>query len=261
MFSEVKQFIANSTHDLSVNLSRIFIWTVWLIYVGYLLLSDIPPGESLLHVTPKTLAEIFNLSMNFWLVLPIIFPSEAPINNPVLEGLFNIVVTWGLLFWGFIIDGRNQRFSMMTFLIGTALLTNVFFLPWLGLRQVNPQVATNSLTFVEKVGESRVLPSILAGFFVVSLSWAVLARPEYGDITTRWQDLLELLFSDRLAYSFVVDMLVFWLFQSWLVKDDMARRQWDNDKILWLVRLIPFWGLIIYLWLRPSLKLETQNNS
>ncbi|MBD2597278.1 hypothetical protein H6G74_23560 [Nostoc spongiaeforme FACHB-130] len=261
MFSELKQFIANSTHNLSLNLSRIFIWTVWLFYVGYLLLSDIPPGDSLLYVTPKTLEEILNLSMNFWLVLPIIFPSEAPVSNPALEGLFNIVVTWGLLFWGFIIDGRNQRFSMISFLIGTALLTNVFFLPWLGLRQANPQVPTNSLTFVEKVGESRVLPSVLAGVFVVSLSWSVLARPEYGDITTRWQDLLELLFSDRLAYSFVVDMLVFWLFQSWLVKDDMARRQWDNDKILWLVRLIPFWGLIIYLWLRPSLKLEAQNNS
>ncbi|ALF54576.1 hypothetical protein ACX27_19760 [Nostoc piscinale CENA21] len=261
MFSELKQFLATSPHDLSVILSKIFIWSVWLVYVGYLLLSDIPPGESLLHITTKTLEEIFNLSMNFWLVLPIIFPTEAPVSNPTLEGLFNIVMSWGLLFWGFIIDGRNQRFPIITFLLGTALLTNVFFLPWLGLRQANPQAPKNALTFVEKVGESRVLPLVLAGVFVVSLSWAVLGRPEYGDITTRWQGLLELLFSDRLAYSFVVDMLVFWLFQSWLVKDDMARRQWNNEKILWLVRLIPFWGLIIYLWLRPSLKLEEQENS
>ncbi|MBU7583347.1 MAG: hypothetical protein KAF91_10645 [Nostoc sp. TH1S01] len=255
MFSELKQFIAQSTNDLPLTLSKILIWSVWLVYVGYLLLSDLPPGESLLHITSKTLEEIFNLSLNFWFVLPIIFPSEAPINNPTLEGLFNIVVTWAILFWGFVIDGRNQRFSIITFLIGTAFLTNVFFLPWLGLRQPNCQVPTNSLTFIEKIGESRILPSVLAVIFVISLGWATLVRPEYGDITTRWQALVELLFSDRLAYSFLTDMLVFWLFQSWLVKDDMARRQWHNQKILWLVRLVPFWGLIIYLWLRPSLEL------
>jgi len=257
MFSELKQFIIKSSifhhNDLSVSLSKILIWSVWLIYIGYLLLSDFPPGLSLLHITSKTLQEILSLSLNFWLVLPIIFPSEAPVNNPALEGLFNIVVTWGILFWGFVIDGRNQRFSIITFLIGTAFLTNLFFLPWLGLRKPNSQVPTSSLTFIEKIGESRILPSILAVVFAVSLGWAAFARPEYGDFTIRWQALLQLLFSDRLAYSFLVDMFVFWLFQSWLVKDDMARRQWHNKKVLWIVRLVPFWGLIIYLWLRPSL--------
>ncbi|WP_198161157.1 hypothetical protein [Anabaena sp. CA = ATCC 33047] len=257
MFSELKQYINTnfniSTNDKLLTLSRIFVWSVWLIYIGYLLLSDLPPGLSLLHITSQTLEEILNLSWNFWLILPIISPSEAPVNHPALEGLFNIVVTWGLLFWGFVIDGRNQRFSIVTFLIGTAFLTNLFFLPWLGLRQPNSEKPTNSLTFIEKIGESRTLPTILAVVFVVSLVWAGFARPEYGDLTTRWQALLELLFSDRLAYSFLIDMLVFWFFQSWLVKDDMKRRQWHNEKVLWLVRFVPFWGLIIYFWKRPSL--------
>ncbi|BAY40642.1 hypothetical protein NIES2111_50290 [Nostoc sp. NIES-2111] len=240
-------------NDISLTLSRILIWTVWLIYIGYLLLSDLPPGLSLLHITSQTLQEIIDLSWNFWFVLPLISPSEAPINNPALEGLFNIVVTWGLLFWGFVIDGRNQRFSIIPFLIGTAFLTNLFFLPWLGLRQPNPQVSTKDLTVVEKVGESRIFPSILALVFVVCFIWAGFARPEYGDLNTRWEALLKLLFTDRLAYSFLIDMLVFWVFQSWLVKDDMARRQWHNDQVLWIVRFVPFWGLIIYFWQRPSL--------
>lgn len=240
-------------NDTSVNLSRILIWIVWLVYIGYLLLSDLPPGLSLLNITSQTLQEIIDLSLNFWFVLPIISPSVAPINNPALEGLFNIVVTWGILFWGFVIDGRNQRFPIITFLIGTAFLTNLFFLPWLGLRKPNPQVPTNSLTVAEKVGESRIFPSVLALVFVISLFWAGFARPDYGDLNTRWQALLNILFTDRLAYSFLIDMLVFWLFQSWLVKDDMARRQWHNEQILWIVRFIPFWGLIIYFWQRPSL--------
>ncbi|WP_228058789.1 hypothetical protein [Nostoc sp. LEGE 06077] len=234
---------------------------MWFVYVAYLLLSDLPPGSSLLHITSQTFAEIFSLSLNFWLLLPIIFPSAAPVNNPALEGVFNIVVTWGILFWGFVIDGRNQRFSIITFLIGTAFLTNLFFLPWLGLRQSNQQVPTNSLTFIEKIGESRILPSVLAVVFVISLGWGVFARPEYGDFAVRWKALLDLFFSDRLAYSFLTDLIVFWLFQSWLVKDDMARRQWHNEKVLWVVRLVPFWGLIIYFWLRPSLKVGEQEKS
>jgi hypothetical protein len=263
MFNELKELVIKPYNfpkkDISVTLSRILVWSIWLVYIGYLLLSDFPPGLSLLLITSKTLQEIISLSCNFWLVLPIILPHQAPVNNPALEGLFNIVVTWGILFWGFVIDGRNQRFSIITFLIGTAFLTNLFFLPWLGLRQPNPQVPTTPLSFSEKIGESRIFPSVLAVVFVVSLVWGVFARPEYGDLITRWEALLNLLFTDRLAYSFLIDMLVFWLFQSWLVKDDMARRQWHNEKVLWLVRLLPFWGLIIYFWQRPSLAISHPN--
>ncbi|MBH8563738.1 hypothetical protein I8748_16325 [Nostoc sp. CENA67] len=260
MFSEFKKLIIKtfSFHqkDTSVTLSKIFLWSTWLVYVGYLLLSDLPPGLSLLHITSETLQEIWNLSLNFWLVLPIVSPNVAPVINPALEGLFNIVVTWAILFWGFVIDGRNQRFPIVPFLIGTALLTNVFFLPWLALRQPNPQPPTDSLTFLEKIAESRILPAFLGMIFVVSLVWGAFARPEYGDLTTRFSALLELLSTDRLAYSFLIDLLVFWLFQSWLVKDDMARRNWCNPTVLRVVRLVPFLGLVVYLWRRPSLAVQ-----
>lgn len=239
--------------DTSLIVSKIFLWSVWLVYVGYLLLSDLPPGLSVLHITSETIQEILNLSLNFWLVLPILSFNDAPVINPALEGLFNIVVTWAILFWGFVIDGRNQRFPIVPFLIGTALLTNVFFLPWLALRQPNPQPPVKPLTFLEKVAESRILPAFLGMVFIVSLVWGVFARPEYGDLITRSSSLIKLLSTDRVAYSFLIDLFVFWLFQSWLVKDDMARRQWHNPVILWIVRCVPFWGLIVYLWRRPSL--------
>ncbi|QSJ16112.1 hypothetical protein JYQ62_30815 [Nostoc sp. UHCC 0702] len=204
MFSELKKLIIQtfsfSTKNLSITGSKILLWSVWLVYVGYLLLSDLPPGLSLLHITSETLQEIWSLSLNFWLVLPIVSPNDAPVINPALEGLFNIVVTWAILFWGFVIDGRNQRFPMVPFLIGTALLTNVFFLPWLALRQPNPQPPVDSLTFLEKIAESRILPVFLGMVFVVSLVWGAFARPEYGDLTTRSSALLKLLSSDRLVH-------------------------------------------------------------
>lgn len=238
-----------------------FVWASWLVYVGYLLLSDLPPGASLLHTQPETLQEAIDLSLNFWFVLPILFPNAAPVLHPALEGLFNIVVAWGLLFWGFLIDGRNQRVPIIPFLIGTAFLTNVFYLPWLALRQPNSQPPQSPLTQLEKLAESRILPLILTAVVVASIAWAALARPEFGDWQARWQDLRTLISNDRLAYSFWIDLIVFWLFQSWLVKDDMSRRQWQNPVILWIARLIPFLGLVLYFCSRPALKIKADQQS
>ena len=83
--------------------------------------------------------------------------------------------------------------------------------------------------------------------------WALWGRPEFGDWATRWQGLVDLWGSDRLTYSFGVDLLVFWLFQGWLVADDMARRQWQSTWALWVAHLLPCFGLILYLGLRPPL--------
>lgn len=234
-------------------LTKIFLWCAWLIYVSYLLLSDLPPGESLFHTKPETLREAIDLSLNFWFFMPLLSPEVAPVLNPALEGLFNLVVAWGLLFWGFAIDGRERKFPMIPFLIGTAFLTNVFYLPWLALRKSNSQPPQDSLTALEKLGESRILPLVLTGIFVASIAWAMWARPEFGDLTVRWRSLVEVVSTDRLAYSFFVDMFVFGFFQSWLVKDDMARRNWNDKIILWVVRFVPFIGLVVYLLRRPSL--------
>ena len=232
---------------------RIAIALVWIIYTVYLLLSNFPPGESLLHITPATLQEVIDLSWNFWFIAPIFIPKTAPILHPILESIFNIVVAWGLLFWGFFIERRGQKLPMSAFLIGTAFLTNVFYLPWLAVRNPATQIDDSPLTLGEKITESRLLPSFLTIVFFVSIAWAIFARPEFGDLSLRWESFQLILSEDRLAYSFVVDLIFFSLFQSWLVQDDMERRQWNNAVILWITRLLPFFGLVVYFWFRPSI--------
>jgi hypothetical protein len=234
------------------------LWTVWLIYICFLFLSDVPPGESLLDLQPQTLQEAIALSLNFWLVLPALFPKVAPVLNPALEGLFNITVTWGLLFWGFLVDGRSQRFPALPFLIGTALLTNVFYLPWLALRDSEAPISApqTPLSPLERLTESRLFPITLTGVVLASVVWALVARPEFGGWGDRWQSLGALVWSDRLVYSFVLDLGVFWIFQSWMVADDMQRRDWKDPSALWIARLIPFLGLVIYFLRRPSLPVK-----
>ena len=50
-----------------------------------------------------------------------------------------------------------------------------------------------------------------------------------------------------------VDSLVFWMFQGWLVPDDMKRRKFDNSAALSVARAVPFFGLVYYLLVRPPL--------
>ena len=245
---------AGSTTHRAQLWSRGWVWGAWVVYVGYLLLSDLPPGPSLLHNSPDTLQEAWELSLNFWLVLPILFPTQAPTLHPALEGLFNLVVTWGLLFWGFAIDGRQQRVPILPFLIGTAFLTNVFYLPWLGLRQSRRDRPALPLNRLETITESRAYPIALLIVMLAAIAWALWGRTGFGGIGDRWSDLVQIVQSDRLAYSFWIDLLVFWLFQGWLVPDDMARRQWHDPIALWCARLIPGLGLVIYFLRRPPIR-------
>ncbi len=235
-------------------MKKIFLWSIWVIYVGYLLLSDIPPGPSLLHIDGATIEEVWDLSLNFWFLTPLLTPEVAPVLHPTLEAIFNIVVAWALLFWGFLMDGRGQRWPMSLFLVGAAFLTNVFYLPWLALRDSQTEVSVEKLSRLERVAEGRSLPLFLTGVVLASLGWGMFARPEFGDLAARWQGLVEIVGSDRLAHSFAIDMLMFWLFQSWLVGDDMKRRDWEDGVSLWVARLVPFFGLAFYFCRRPGLK-------
>jgi hypothetical protein len=68
--------------------------------------------------------------------------------------------------------------------------------------------------------------------------------------------LLELLSADRLATSFVVDLVLFAFFQGWLVDDDLRRRgvaKEDAAGLRALAKFVPFYGLCAYLALRPKL--------
>jgi hypothetical protein len=206
--------------------------------------------------------EAINLSINFWFITPFLFPSLAPVVHPALEGLFNIVIAWGALFVGFLHDGKGQRLPMFPFMVGTAFLTNVFYLPYLGLRSSSPAGAATAAESEPakalEIAESKWWPLAMTGVFLASLAWGAFARgAEYGDVSTRVAALVEMAtHSDRLAHSFAVDGSVFWLFQGWLVPDDMRRRSFSDQTAELVARAVPFFGLVYYLLVRPPLPAE-----
>ena len=67
---------------------------------------------------------------------------------------------------------------------------------------------------------------------------------------------------DRVGSSFIVDLVIFGIFQGWLVDDDLKRRgALIGDEVVdgnvsllrGLAKYVPFFGLAIYLTFRPGL--------
>lgn len=107
------------------------------------------------------------------------------------------------------------------------------------------------------VGEWRPLGLLLGGIGTGSITWAMVARPEFGELNERYNSFTELLSIDRVGSSFLVDLAIFALFQGWFVDDDLNRRGVNNDEMMILrntAKFIPFFGLAAYLTLRPSLQ-------
>ena len=232
-----------------------------LVYCWQLFLAEgqLLPGPSALALDGATWVEVRDLSLNFWFVGPSVFGGAFPVVHPGLEAIFNLVLAWSALFAGFAADGRRGRpQEMLPTLLGMQFLTNAFFLPYLATRPSEEDgvvVALDELSPVERATESRALPLLLGGVGAVAVWWFCNARPEFGGLDERLASLQQLLAGDRLGASFLVDLGLYALFQSWLIPDDLKRRgvDIDSDRARPLRRLgyVPFVGLIAYLLLRP----------
>ncbi|GAB5363845.1 hypothetical protein AAMO2058_000918300 [Amorphochlora amoebiformis] len=247
--------------------TRVGLGILWIAYMWFVLLTPDAPGKSALEFDPAALKEATALSLNFWFVLPTLLPQVAPVIHPMLEGLFEALVTWSVLFFGFISENRTQKINMIGFLVGSSFLTNIFYIPYLALREEGGRVAivdesdeastTNSLqNSIQSLVENKVFGPIVGGMATFAIAWALFARPEFGDIGERSAELKRILSSDRLAYSFAVDMGIFALLQTWMVPDEMKRRGFDDSRAL-LISRIPLFGLAYYMAIRPPLSSDS----
>eukprot|EP00968_Pinguiococcus_pyrenoidosus_P016279 scaffold1550_cov245-Pinguiococcus_pyrenoidosus.AAC.4 len=130
---------------------------------------------------------------------------------------------------------RNGRSVGGPVLLGMQFLTNAFYLPYLVLRKPEtetslllsapksiaeaperpekPVFAKSSVSNLSKLGETKLFPIVLGGVLSVCIYWAIAGRPEYGDLPMRLDSFIELAKSDRLTFAFVVDMVLFGVFQ------------------------------------------------
>lgn len=226
----------------------VLLWMATVAYVVGLLLSPPGwlPGEPVWAIRSETIREILNESLNFFFILPVlnllgVSYLQAPVVDPVAQSFFNLAEAWIFMFLPLmLLDRRGQRLPKMM-LWGLAMfLTNIFLMPYMALRLRLP---------ADELPKNQT-KGLLARFFGglgltvgnLAVVWFCFNRPDLGGVLSRFGELGEQITHNRVSLAFMVDMILFWVFQSWLMGAVIPRE--EKRRIL---RFIPFWGLAIWL--------------
>lgn len=84
---------------------------------------------------------------------------------------------------------------------------------------------------------------------LISALWALYGRMDgnFGGISDRWEFLIGYLGSERLAYAFIWDILLYSVFQPWLIGDNLQNVERSKIGIVNYLRFVPVVGLVAYL--------------
>lgn len=168
--------------------------------------------------------------------------------NPLIVALFNIMGVWPLIYSAVLfIDGRGQKLPAGLFAIAAFGVGAFAILPYLALREPNPQFSGQKNLLI-KFWDSRitgVLLTLVAGGLV-----------SYGLLQGDWQNFVQQWQTSRFIHVMSLNFVMLSLIFASLLGDDMERRGWKKRRLFWLFALVPLFGPLIYLCLRPPLKQE-----
>ncbi|KAL5214898.1 hypothetical protein ABZP36_004050 [Zizania latifolia] len=211
------------------------LWGAEAAYILWLFLLPYAPGDPVWAISQATISDLIGLSLNFFFILPLINSAgihllESPVLHPMAEGLFNFVIAWTLLFAPLLFkDFRRDRYKgSLDLLWGFQMfLTNTFLIPYMAIRLNDPD-KDQSPPQTSKLGSVMVRGASIVGLSgglvcIVSIAWALFGRADagFGGIAERWQFAQNYIFSERFAYAFLWDMLLYSIFQPWLIGDNI----------------------------------------
>ncbi|WP_414578795.1 DUF2834 domain-containing protein [Anabaena sp. CCY 9402-a] len=184
---------------------------------------------------PDTFELIKNLSTGQW----------QGINSLVIV-LFNLMGIWPMIYSALLFtDGRGQKIPAWPFATASFAVGAFAVLPYLALREPNPQF-TGKKNALIKLLDSRVTGVFLA------LAAAILVT--YGLRSGDWSNFIQQWQTSRFIHVMSLDCCLLSLLFPALLRDDMARRGWQNQQLFWLFAVIPLFGALIYLCVRPPLQ-------
>lgn len=224
----------STQNDISEKMVRkIGFALLWLGFVGYAFLLA-PPDR------PDTVDLIIRLSTG-----------EVEGINPAIAALFYLMGIWPVAYGCVLFsDGRGQNIPAYPFAIASYAVGAFAILPYLALRQPNPTFTPPKDWFL-KLQDSRILG---IGLLVGAIAIVVfgISQGDWLDFSQQWQ-------TSRFIHVMSLDFCLLCLLFPTLLKDDMQRRGLTKPSIFWMVTLIPLFGPLAYLALRPSLPaMETQ---
>jgi hypothetical protein len=200
------------------------LWLGFTVYAFFLA----PPEQ------PGTFELIKNLSLGQWQGI-----------NPLVVALFNLMGIWPIIYSAVVfIDGRGQKIPAWLFATASFAVGAFALLPYLTFRESNNQFVGKKNTLL-KLLDSRVTGFVLTVATVILFAYG-LRGGDWGSFMQEWQ-------TNRFIHVMSLDFCLLSLLFPTLLGDDMARRGWKNPQFFWLIALIPLFGPLIYLSVRPPL--------
>ena len=229
--------------------NQLIFGTLWLLFTGYAFFLA-PPDRS------DTLQLIIDLSTGKWDGI-----------NPLVIALFNLMGVLPMVYACLmLIDGKTQKLSAGLFSAASFGVGAFAILPYLALRVPNTANRVGGASPLEnrpsagqierhgiiKLVDSRWLGISLTIATIVLISYGI-SQGNFADFGQQWQ-------TNRFIHVMSLDFCLLTLLLPVLIPDDMARRHFDNPKLVKLLSLIPLFGALYYLCTRPSLS-ESKSNS
>jgi len=210
-------------------LRKSVLWSVWVGFIAYVLLLA-PP----LHL-PETIALLINILTFQW--------GEV---NAIILSIFALVGVWLLIYSCLLfIDGRMQKIPFWVFALASVGSGVIGLIPYLALREPNQEFTGKKDKFLNLL-DSRSTGIILTVFTIFVLV--------YGVFAGNWTDYIQQFLGDRFINGMSLAFCLFCLLFPTVLGDDMARRGWLRDsQLFWVIALIPLFGPLLYLCLRPPL--------
>ena len=210
-------------------LRKSVLWSVWVGFIAYVLLLA-PP----LHL-PETIALLINILTFQW--------GEV---NAIILSIFALVGVWLLIYSCLLfIDGRMQKIPFWVFALASVGSGVIGLIPYLALREPNQEFTGKKDKFLNLL-DSRSTGIILTVFTIFVLV--------YGVFAGNWTDYIQQFLGDRFINGMSLAFCLFCLLFPTVLGDDMARRGWLRDsQLFWVIALVPLFGALLYLCIRPPL--------
>jgi hypothetical protein len=211
---------------------KIIFWLIWLGLSAYAFVFA-PPTQ------PGTFELIKNLSLGQWEGI-----------NPLILSLFCLMGVWPAIYGAVIlIEGRSQKIPAWPFVMASFGVGAFALLPYLALREPNTQFWGEKNIWIQLV-DSRATGIVLTAVTLILVAYG-LGQGDWADFVQQWQ-------TSRFIHVMSWDFCLLCLLFPVVLKDDMARRGLQNPLLFWLVALIPLFGPLIYLCVRPPLPSKSE---
>ncbi|MBW4564321.1 MAG: DUF2834 domain-containing protein [Mojavia pulchra JT2-VF2] len=215
--------------QFAVMVRKLILWLIWLGFVAYTI-----------SVAPLDQPDTWSLGRD-------LLTFQWGRINAIILAIFWLMGIWPMIYACLMfVDGRMQNFRAWPYFIGSNFTGVICLLPYLIFRKSNQEF------YGKKDKWLSILEQRSTG---INLLFATICLLAYAGIAGNWEDYVQQFFSRPFVHLISLDFCLMCLIfpVTSLFDDDMARRGLKDSRIFWAVALIPLFGPLIYLCLRPSL--------